>query len=534
MNKITNEALKPIMKRNHSIFFALAIAGAVMTASCNSSSEDSYEIDAADYGSVAIKSFSLKNNGGVLNNLDSVFFSIDLNNARIFNADSLPYGTDVSALQVSITSDECSAITIFSPVKESDEATAAEEEEKEFKEINYLEDDNVKINFSKGEVKMHVVSADGMHSRDYYLKVNVHTIVPDSLFWSEAAYTKLPSAFDNPIRQKTVKADDGKLYCYTSDGTGYNVAVSDDPFNNKWVNRRVTFPADVKLETLVFAGKYYVLAEDGELLSSADAFNWSRTGVYWHTIIGPYGPEGDCKVLGVKVENGRYMHTAYPSDGTPDRALAADFPVGGSSAVAEFATKWASKPQIVILGGRTSQGIATGATWAYDGTDWAKIGDGVPAGEGYALFKYKITETDTVSWRVKESQVLMAIGGSSPKGIDRNVYFSRDMGITWHVGSSLLQLPEYVPSVTYADALVVGTLMKANAEAGTASVTGWREMPVRSLPPVYGIPRSRAVSAIESWECPFIYMFGGIQENGTMQNAVWRGVINHFTFRPLE
>ena len=31
-----------------------------------------------------------------------------------------------------------------------------------------------------------------------------------------------------------------------------------------------------------------------------------------------------------------------------------------------------------------------------------------------------------------------------------------------------------------------------------------------------------------------IHKFGGLDENGVLQNSLWRGVINHFTFRPLE
>ncbi|MDE6084891.1 MAG: hypothetical protein K2G40_00620, partial [Muribaculaceae bacterium] len=58
-----------------------------------------------DYSSTQVKTFSLKSNSKVLNNLDSVYFSIDLANARIFNADSLPFGTKINKLQVELTTD---------------------------------------------------------------------------------------------------------------------------------------------------------------------------------------------------------------------------------------------------------------------------------------------------------------------------------------------------------------------------------------------------------------------------------------------
>ncbi|MDE7407049.1 MAG: hypothetical protein K2M76_01405, partial [Muribaculaceae bacterium] len=49
-----------------------------------------------------IVGFRINADDSVLRDLDSVYFSIDLNTARIFNADSLPYGTDVSKLTVNI------------------------------------------------------------------------------------------------------------------------------------------------------------------------------------------------------------------------------------------------------------------------------------------------------------------------------------------------------------------------------------------------------------------------------------------------
>ena len=70
--------------------------------SCNSSDTEEYE----EYvlpSDVAITSFTISANDDLLENLDSVYFTIDLENRRIFNADSLPKGTDVSRLVVTIT-----------------------------------------------------------------------------------------------------------------------------------------------------------------------------------------------------------------------------------------------------------------------------------------------------------------------------------------------------------------------------------------------------------------------------------------------
>ena len=53
--------------------------------------------------SVRVSAFSLAADTAVLDNLDNVFFTIDLENGLIFNADSLPRGTDVSSFSATIT-----------------------------------------------------------------------------------------------------------------------------------------------------------------------------------------------------------------------------------------------------------------------------------------------------------------------------------------------------------------------------------------------------------------------------------------------
>ena len=81
-------------------------------AGCNSEKED---IATVSYSSVAVEGFSLAADDSVLANLDSVFFTIDLNNALIFNADSLPVGTDVSKLVVKVNTTSVGGVELIVP-----------------------------------------------------------------------------------------------------------------------------------------------------------------------------------------------------------------------------------------------------------------------------------------------------------------------------------------------------------------------------------------------------------------------------------
>ncbi|MDE6527800.1 MAG: hypothetical protein K2L78_01975, partial [Muribaculaceae bacterium] len=395
------------MNRKNRIFSALTLLVALAFSACNSSDDVSYDVDQQNLSGVAVKGFSLQNNAKVLNNLDSVFFSIDLNNARIFNASPLPYGTDVSALAVTVTADECQSLTIYSP-----------DEDGELTEINYIDDDDAKIDFSRGEVKMTIVSYDGEHSRDYFIKVNVNTVVPDSLFWSDMACKSLPGSFRHPVGQKTVQVDDN-IFCLTSDGTAYNLSRSGNPFDWQWADASVSFPKPVNLRSFT-ANKtaFYILATDGELLESADGSTWAGTGEYWRSIVAPWD---DVTILGLKSSGAGLAHVTYPV--TTETVAAADFPVEGNSASVKFSSKWSTLPQIVTMGGKKSDGSMTGATWAYDGSSWAKIAESLPAAEGYAVTRYPICETDTMSWRLKVSEVMLAFGGRNGAGVaGRDVY----------------------------------------------------------------------------------------------------------------
>lgn len=514
---VTSKASEAYMNKKKRIFFALATVGALFAVSCNSSSD--YDLEPVDYSGVALKGFSLKADKTVLNNLDSVFFSIDLNSAEVFNADSLPMGTDVSQIGITLTYDACSEAMLY----ESPGADGSENK------VDYLEDSESKVNFANGPVRLHLVSADGTNSRDYYIHVNVHKVKADSLCWGEIAQTALPTSFTSPKAQKTVKSGD-KAYCLSTDGSSFCIAVSDNPFDKVWSKNNVTFPAAVDVRSFTATPQsFFILGEDGSLFSSTDAMTWSDTGRRWASITAVYGNT----LLGLKLDNGRYYHTSYPANGA-DSEASADFPVGGNSNVVDFMSKWSQSLQIMTSGGHKADGSLSGDTWAFDGNSWVKLSSGLPAADGYAVVPYIISETDTVSWRVKESDVMLAFGGKGSEKISRTVYLSRDYGVTWSKADQLLQLPEEMPAVYNADALVFKTMLDPSKSA--ASIKGWRSVKLAPLPVWFrsGECASRAIAPITEWECPYIYMFGGVGENGALVPQVWRGVVNHLAFKPLQ
>ena len=65
----------------------------------------------------------------------------------------------------------------------------------------------------------------------------------------------------------------------------------------------------------------------------------------------------------------------------------------------------------------------------------------------------------------------------------------------------------------------------------------WTYMPSVKLPAWYhivtGVPASRATEPVTEWDCPYIYVFGGVTPTGGLSNNIWRGVINRLSFKPL-
>lgn len=498
------------MKKGFQLYLIGAFAATTcLFTSCNSS--DTWGTDPQELSGVAVKAFSLKKDNALLHNLDSVFFSIDLVEGRIFNANPLPCETNVSAIAVSISSDAVSVAQLIQPASPTDGEQV----------IDYLASPDHKINFENGPVRLHLVSADGARERDYYISLNVAQVEADSLYWDKLEAGALKTVAD-PLRTKTVKCGDRAL-CLSVNAAGNAQIASFIPSSTTgggvW-DGSVVNPNFVDVNTVAFGnaldvesltatgdGTLFILDSYGNLHSSADqgaTFHIVASG--WVSISAPY-LNG---VLGVADNAGAKSFVSYPAGlaGVPGASMPASFPIKGHSAAATFTSKWSNAPQVIIAGGRTSSGTLTGASWAFDGNRWAQISDALPPAEGYAVSQYTIAQTDTTTWRTVERPVLIAFGGNGLSPVN-GVYISKDMGVNWQKGNQELQLPDYIPFATGAQLLVFDKQMQA-------------------------VAAPLAIKPIETWQCPYLYLFGGYNIAGQPLPNYWSGVVNHLKFRPLQ
>ena len=490
----------------------LLIMGGV--SSCNDKKETTEEI-AVTISTVAVKSFTLKADTKVLTDLDSVFFSIDLDNGVIFNADSLPKGTNIEKL--------VPVITFMTTMSKADlvytDAVGVE------KTVNYLETTTDSINFSS-PVTLNVTAYDGETNYSYRLKVNVHQQEPDSLMWSDMAVGNLPSRLPSPVAQRSVQFGSEAVSLIEENDGSYTLSTSSQLYNGDWEKEPLTLPFTPEVASLTASDDtLWMLADDGSLFTSTDAKNWSDTGEKWLSITGLYMES----VLGIRLTDTGLTHCHYPaSQSIADLPVAADFPVKGISALVSAPTKWATEPTAFFVGGVKADGSLSNATWAFDGSVWARIDNvAAPALDSPTIVRYVNYRNTESIFYPQEAEAWLLIGGRDAEGnMNRTVYFTHDNGVTWKAGSSLMQLPEYVPGLRGADAIVM------DASHSSSITDYWKSQPAQSagrwLKPAYVVEGYDII-----WECPYIYLIGGYDSADRLSCDIWKGVLARLRFTPL-
>lgn len=503
------------MTKRYPLYLLAGLIALCLSTACNDDATST--VVEGDYNNCAISSFSLSANEKILNALDSVFFSIDMVNARVFNADSLPKGTDITRFVVDVSAPAASSVTLTYKSRFTANDTTT----------NLTDNPGDSINFAGGPVKMTVTSYNGLDKRDYYISVNVHKMVSDTLYWAQMQRVAFPK---DATAQKTVMFG-GKTVTMLAgtDGNSYK-CTTDDPSANEWTVTAVTLPDGADINTFAATDDaLFITCAGGALHTSADGATWTATGEKMHCIYGGYG----ATLLGARHDSDGWKHVTYPA--TTDNAVPAGCPVSGTSQLVNYQTKWSSTPMAIMIGGKDSSNNLTGEAWAYDGNVWARISTaGIPARSGVTLFPYSTPRVDSSNWRVTEQSALLAAGGLTETddtyAASTKVYISYDFGITWKEADSYLQFPNDYTAFYGAQAFVIDYTLTSRSTDGD-----WTDMPVNSLP-LWANPiavRSRVSKPVISWECPYIFLFGGSKADGTLIPSVTRGVINRFTFQPL-
>lgn len=495
------------LNRLSAIALAGLIAGAATLSSCNEEKDSDLYLSPIN---LAVTAFKLKSNLGN-QELDSVYFSIDLNKGLIFNADSLRKGTDISKVVANITFQ--GTVSEAKIVMEGGTTRTGE--------IDYKENPTDSIDFT-GNVTLHVKADDNKIGTSYRIKVNVHQMETDSLYWSEAAEHTLPSRLSNPKRQKTVTMGNKVVTMIEESDNTYTIATTESPAGDNWTKTEVSLPFAPQIDTMTATtSAIYMLSDRGELYETQDqGTSWHVSATAWLTLIGTYGET----VVGVSEQAGVRKFSQYPKLNLAEEQIPDDFPISGVSNFVTLTNKWTLSPVAFFVGGSTASGALTAATWAFDGTNWIKLSDGgVPELEGASVIPYYNFRPSAQSNAMLKYSVWMLVGGRMANGeFNRTVYISYDNGVNWAKGAASLQLPETIPAMTDCDNVVSATDMSANLS------DAWKVRHRLSTRADYELDGD-----VIRWGCPYIYLFGGYAPDGSLHNTIWRGVLSRLTFTPI-
>lgn len=505
--------LKRLFSRSQPVLICLLLLSGTLC-SCNEKTESATESTYMPSSTAAVTGFSLKAMSKVAANLDSVFFSIDLNKGVIFNADSLPVGTNIEKLIPNITyTSSASAVKLI------------QSGGKQEGEIDYKENPSDTVDFS-GRVVLSITAEDAETTRTYDIKVNVHQCEPDTLVWDRLAVTPMPSRLGDPAEQKTVQFK-GLAYSLISEKDGsYTMSVATDITEGIWDKKTPSFDFDPQVRTMAALPQYLcILDKAGVLHYSADGMMWSNTGIVWTNIIGAYGDA----LLGMRADGGKLVHTSWPADsGIAEMDVKSDFPVAEYSDFVQFSNRWTTLPIGFMTGGRLADGSLTEKTWGFDGDHWEVLSENmVPKLSGTALIPYFVYRKTSSSLVQTEFAVWMLIGGELEDGTcNRKIYVSYDNGVNWYAADEKMQLPDYFPGLRDLDGLMVEWKKQASLS------DNWKNTSTLSIPSIYRVKYDVQDYEIY-WDCPYIYIFGGVTDTGILNDEVWRGVLNRLTFVPL-
>lgn len=508
------EIPQTLMKKFTAISLATIVAASTFIG-CNSNTYIPGENTAS---SVAVYSFSIQKNDSVLANLDTVFFSIDLNRGLIFNADSLPYGTRIDKLVPKVTT-----LENVSKVLITDRTAAGTDSVHD-----YLEHPGDTIDFSNGPVSLTIASPNGDLELTYKVKVNVHTLKSDSLVWANPGKATLPSAFNVPTRQHTVKAGD-VTYVLTNVLNEYSIARRSSPYD-EWTVEKTTLPEKALVNSFAATTEALYILSDRELYASTDGGkSWSATGAEFDYIYGVYGD----RVIGSVNENREWFTCEYP--GGLRQPLPEGMPVRGTSQLIYFSFPLSGSAIASFVGGLDAGDNFTGDTWGFDGKNWARISvRPLPVGVEEPILVPFFAFVENSVFVASEYSILLAFGGFNESGIERNVYVSSDYGRTWSLGGELVQLPEIMPYLYGAQAYV--EYLTLGSRAGGDEWINYDFTPRIPASMTVDSPfnfMSRATKPVYEWECPYIYLYGGIDERGRLNQSIWRATLNRLTFKPI-
>ena len=481
------------------LFFIGGLVG--LLSSCLNS--NNYEIEEWMISNAQISAFYLSCDS--ISGLDSVKFTIDQVNGKIYNKDSMRYGTVIGhKVLAEIETDNPYGIYKIIFIEQATGDT-----------VQSVLDS---IDFS-APVMIVVTAYDGIMEKTYEAKLNIHQVNPDAMIWEKYADI-LPG---KTFQDMKVVSFNGYFYMYVFENSIYQLYRSDIQDMVDWEKLDLTgFPEQAKLSQMTaFEDEWVVLSEDGILYNSKDGQAWRpvETGVTIHTILG-YLPassvSGRHDVLSCIAETDGVLYFISLDNQwtiTHGKEVPETFPVSGFG---QFHYETMYYPRLVITAGRDSKNNLSDKAYAtMDGLTWATLTNRqsiFSIREGATAFYY--------------DNCFFLIGGNDDSGEAlKDIRFSKDQGISWlysymkkvYEGEEEEEDSEYIFDISY------------NYDEDEGRYYLYYE---REYYPMNIAYEPRGFSSVFIDKDNYILLFGGKAKKDTnVLNEIWRGRINRLGFK---
>lgn len=389
-------------------------------------------------------------------------FAIDQVRERIYNPDSMPYGTVLKnkVLPTLSFNPSYGAGTVEVTIPDS--------------LSGFIWNQTDSIDFSKQPITFKVSSPDGLNQKVYNIDIRIHKIDPDTLTWAQMP--SLPAAGQS----KTLLAGD-KFYTYSIQGGGVSLYTTFLTSIN-WTSESVAgLNQDILTESLFLMNSvFYAIDKNGLSYKSTDGKTWAAVsnGKYVVSVLGivPGVGRADDILVVIFEEDGKYYFGKTKDMSTVEAVtnvngssvsyeVPSGFPVTGVASLPSYSDNKNFR-MLILSGGLDNSGKEISDTWvvrnAEGGLEISSfIRNILYKGPGLSNFFY-------------DEQIYVLA--------QNKFYISKTWGDIWFAAPNKQMLDPDM-TVRSGQSLIVDTENN-------------------------------------------IWIFGGISENGTYLNDVWKGRLN--------
>lgn len=348
-------------------------------------------------------------------------FVIDQLNSLIYTKDSLPVGSYIKKMPITLSSAGAYATRLVKDSKGNEVDTV------------WTSEDSLDLTLP---VRFKVYASD-LTTRIYTLKVNVHTVDPDSLVWNKFG-DSFSGGKATGIQRSIVFNDQIITYAETADGikayfTNYKSAQPSS------TERSLSGIENANIESVyVFNGNAYMTTSDKKIFRSADGENWeevvSDTSII--TIVGAMTMNSNSKkLILIGEEDGKRIFRTMDSNGwTEEKAdVPSAFPADNFNGFENKLTT-NSRYRFNVMG-REDETTALNDTVSYS---WFTT-DGLKWTEMLGISTKVLPKMKNPTYLYYNGQTIAF--GYGPEEKFNSIYSSEEYGLVWEETTSKIMLP---------------------------------------------------------------------------------------------